>query len=160
VTRLADAAFKSGISSLINSEEGVLYAEIPPITANTNNHYVTLNDGTLNNRVNIRFDFLGNKVVFFYTLAGVSQGVQSLSDWDFTITNKLAFLYQNSNFKSYRNGVQIGSVASGSTAAANTLTKLSFDVGNGSENFYGNVQNLMIFPTTKSDAELIALTTL
>ena len=160
VTRTQDSASKSGISSLINSVEGVLYAEIAPTKATTNQNFITLNDGSLNNKVNIRFDYADNKVVFFYTLAGVSQGVQSLSDWDFSITNKLAFLYQNSNFKSYRNGVQITTSVSGSTAIANTLNKISLDVGNGTSPFNGEIKSLIIFPSVLSDADLLALTTL
>ena len=160
VTRLADAASKTGISSLINSVEGVLYLEIAPTKSTTNQNFITLNDGSSNNRVSIRFDYADNKVVFFYTLAGVSQGVQSLSDWDFSITNKLAFLYQNSNFKSYRNGVQITTSVSGSTAIANTLNKISLDIGNGTSPFNGEIKSLIIFPSVLSDTELATLTTL
>ena len=160
VTRLADAASKTGISSLINSTEGVLYLEIAPTKSTTNQNFITLNDGSSNNKVSIRFDYADNKVVFFYTLAGVSQGVQSLSDWDFSITNKLAFLYQNSNFKSYRNGVQITTSVSGSTAIANTLNKISLDIGNGTSPFNGEIKSLIIFPSVLSDTELATLTTL
>ena len=56
VTRNADVISKTGISSLINSEEGVLYAEIKGFISQDTiepNRYITLTNGTSNERVSL-----------------------------------------------------------------------------------------------------------
>ncbi len=53
VTRNQDAASRTGISNLINSSEGVLYAEIAALADDETNRAITLSDGTNNNVVEI-----------------------------------------------------------------------------------------------------------
>ena len=62
VTRVADSASKSGISSLINSAEGVLYAEISALADDLTNRAISLSDGTLNNGIQIFYYNVSNRM--------------------------------------------------------------------------------------------------
>lgn len=58
------------------------------------------------------------------------------------------------------NGVEVKTDLSGSTYSANTLDKLSFDNGAGSEDFYGRIREIKVYDTALTDAELTTLTTI
>ena len=52
VTRNKDQAYRSGISNLINSAEGVLYAEFSGLGNDSVNRLITITDGSaIDNRV-------------------------------------------------------------------------------------------------------------
>jgi hypothetical protein len=55
-TRLQDIANNSGNASLINSEEGVLYAEIAALVDDGTQRSIAITDGTVNNIIVIRYN--------------------------------------------------------------------------------------------------------
>ena len=159
VTRVADVCTGAGNDTVFNSLEGVIYLEIPAINSQDNGNFISINGGSATNGAFIRIDYGSNKVVFYYNFNNTSQGVQSAIDWDFTIDNKLAFSYEENRFVSARNGVIIGSVLSGSVASESTLNDFSFSNGSGA-GFKGSIKNVVIENLSKTNAELIALTSL
>jgi hypothetical protein len=156
VTRLADTASKSGISSLINSEEGVLYVECSALADDLTRRIITLTDGTLNKIVKIEYKNVSNQIEAV-VYDGTTQCLILYTLPNSTSLNKIAFKYKVNNFALFVNGVKVGADVSGTTFTANALNKLSFDQG-GSNYFYGKMQNLMIFPTVLSDDDLTLLT--
>ena len=155
LTRLKDDLQDLNNVDLINSVEGVFYAEIRAFKSEAVFKFITLNDGTSSNSVRI---YLYNRIYARLLVGGVEQCIFNTTDYDVTEFNKIAFLYSPNNFKLFINGVLIGADTSGSTFANETLTTLSFDRGDNSFRFDGAVKDLRVYNTTLTDNELIELT--
>jgi hypothetical protein len=157
VTRLADVCKNSGSSDLINSTEGVLYAEISALANDGNYKAISVSDGSYGNRVQFSLRF---KRVEAYVQRGPSSQYYHLE----TVTNildyhKIALVYKQNDYKLFVNGTLVDSSASGNTFPQNTLTELSFTDGVSSY-FYGNVKCVAVFKEALSDTELQKLTTI
>jgi hypothetical protein len=159
VTRSADSCVKTGISSLIGDSEGTLYFEAS-VFDNTGSYFVSLSDGTVSNRVSLGANTsVGWNLIL--TVGGVNQAV--IQENTPVVENqiyKVAIKYNINDFKMYVNGSQVGADISGSTYAGGTLSRLALDVAGGALPFYGNVKQLIVFPTALSNTELAALTTI
>ena len=151
VTRSADAANNAGNSDLINSTEGVLYAEFSYLDTG----YISLNDGTNTNRL-----FLGFGGVQVYTQVRVNLSVvadMAYGSYPKNEVVKAAIKYKANDFALWVNGVEVVVDSSGNTFPTNTLNQLSFN--NGSSNpFYGNTKSVMVFKEALTDLELEKLT--
>jgi hypothetical protein len=78
---------------------------------------------------------------------------------DITQTQKVAFTWAANDFALFVNGVKRSSDVSGTTFAANTLTAINFNEGDGAgNNWYGDVDQLLLFKSRLSDSDLAALT--
>jgi len=158
VTRLQDAAFGSGSSDLINSTEGVLYAEVS-LNLLTPNMYIQISDGTYSNRVAIINNNSSNSWRVFYRVNGSSQIDVTASGLNTFETNKIAISWKLNEFKFYVNGIKITQVNSGSVNPTNTFNRLEFkDIV--SNNFYGKTKCVAVFKEALTDAELTCLTTI
>lgn len=164
-TRSADACNGSGTSTDINSEEGVLFAEIAALSnADLIHRRITLSDGTSNNVVRIAYD-TGSQRISLVLYDGSNQCVFQATSSNSAITdvldfNKVALSYKQNEFKCFINGTQFGStVTSGNTFSAGTLTELAFDNGGGGNVFLGKCKQLIVFNEAFTDAELTTLTT-
>jgi hypothetical protein len=161
VTRLQDQYEKTGISNLINSEEGVLFVEMAALADDETKREITLSDGSSVNYVLIRFNSGGSNKI--YTRVDVDSG-GGLQYWDLdsshtiTNTNKIAIRWGASNFATFINGVKVGSQLSGSSFSADTLNELNFDNGTGGSPFNGKVKQLQVYGTALTDDELTILT--
>jgi len=159
VTRNADAISKTGISSLINSTEGVLYAEINALKDPVDvNNWLTITDGTNANSVGIVFETNG-KATGRIEVGGVGQASITTSV-DYSNFIKVAFKYKENDFAWWVNGVEVGTDLSGITFPSNTLNSLQFAYGSGSNKWVGNVKLLAVFNEALSDSELETLTTI
>jgi hypothetical protein len=162
VTRNADVASKTGISSLINSEEGVLYAEIKGFISFDTiepNRYITLTNGTSNERVALLLGGNNNQlraIIYSSTQSMNLSFTTSLND--VKQFNKLAVKYKSGDYAFFVNGVKIDGSIITNAFPANTLTKLSFDVGDGTQQFRGYAKDVIIYNTALTDDELEALT--
>ena len=157
-TRVADTAIGSGNSTVINSTEGVLYAEIAAFNeSGPSTGAISLNDGGNTNRVKIELD-AGQIKVRIDTTAGQ---VASLN-YTIAITNylKIAVKWKTNDYALWVNGIEGPTDTSGASFVANTLSKLSFNRGDGNEFFKGKTKSLQVYNTALSDAELTTLTTI
>ena len=160
VTRLADSCSNGGNDQVINSTEGVLYAEISTNTDATDKA-ISLNNGvtgSLNNRLWIGYSTSSKRV---YALGYVNNTIQfALSKLmtDETAFVKIACKYALNDVSFFVNGEKVGTDTS--ALAFTQLNSLDFNIGNGSgaASFYGNTKDLRVYNTTLSDSELIALT--
>jgi len=158
VTRNADVISKTGISDLINSEEGVLYAEIATLVNTlTVDNSITLTDGG-NNKLIFRYRSTNSFNVKVF-VNGVSQAEANHTLSNSTNFNKIAIKWKLNDYEIYVNGISIFTDTNALVFPNNSINTLSFSDGL-STPFYGKVQNLMVFPSALSDTELIALTTL
>ena len=156
VTREADSCSDAGTSSTFNDDEGVLYAEISALAEDSDSKRITISDGTLANRITIAIS--SNTISGFVNVNNVTEYTFFESGQDVLNPIKIAVKYKRADFALWINGTEYDVSSSGSTFSANTLNELSFDNATGVNNLYGNVKQVLYFPTALSDAELTALT--
>lgn len=159
VTRLQDAAFGAGSSDLINSTEGVLYAEIAALADDNSTRVIQLSDGTNSNRIFIGYWSLSNEIRMLVQVGGVTQAFSGNTSYDILDFNKIAFKYKESDFALWINGTEIITDTSGITFPIGTLTQLDFD-SNGSAIFFGKTKCVAVYKEALTDAELTCLTTI
>ncbi len=161
VTRLADSCSNGGNEQVINSTEGVLYAEISALESTSSvSTFISISDGTYNNRASILFsNGATNKIRTFLWVGGASQTDETGSVVDVTSFNKVAFKYKENDFALWINGVEVATDTSGSVWSADTITKLSFsEINTNAGAFNGKTKALAVYNTALSDSELEALT--
>ena len=156
-TRLADVCNNSGSSDLINSTEGVLYAEISALADDLSARYISINDGTNQNQIDIHYDVSSNQIKGFCRVSNSLVGIVEFIANDITDFNKIAFKYKQNNFSLYVNGVQVDTDTSGVVPSSNTLNVLNFSKGVGG-NFYGKVKSVAVFKEALTNDELEGLT--
>ena len=156
VTRNQDIFTRDGIGSLINSTEGVLFAEIASLSESGNYRELGLSDGTTSNRVLISYKSTDN------VIRGSFQGSGG-ANLEYTVTSskdfhKIAVKWKVNDFALWVDGVEVGSDTSGSSFPANTLNSINFNSGSGGDIFYGKVKQLQVYKTALTDTQLAALT--
>lgn len=153
VTRIADSASKTGVSSLIGQTEGTLFVDIIPGDVTTTNA-IGINNGTTSNRIVI---FTGSGLIFAQVrVGGVSQFNVSTSA-SVGQRYKAALAYKGSDFAFYLNGAQIAVTTTGTVPACSVI---SFDTGAGVSPFVGRNNQAALFSTRLTNAQLAQLTTL
>ena len=158
-TRNRDLASGSGNSTLINSTEGVLYAEIAALADSGTFRLIGFSDGTIDNRVYIGYSS-SNKITCSFQVDTFEQYGFSFAK-DITINSKLALKYKENDFALWIDGVEVDSqLLSGNTLPIGTLTQMQFTSGTTSSHFFGKVKALAVYKEALTDAELTALTTI
>jgi len=155
-TRVADACYKTGISSLIGQTEGTLYFELQRNDTD-NDTRLQISDGSGANWLFVSIE-TGLNPRAYCNVGGVNQ----FSVYGSPVSNsthKVALAYKSNDFKVYIDGVAVITQTSGSVPACNQI-----DVGSGSPS--GSVlstsliKEVALFPTRLTNAELASLTTL
>jgi hypothetical protein len=148
-TRVADACFKTGISSLIGQTEGVLFADVT-LTTRQSYSYILMNDsGSSANYIGIYY-----RANAFEMEVVTSSGLQAniVSNNSATGRFKIAIAYKSNDFVLYINGTQIGTDTSGSVPTCNKLDLFY----NGEQPF--QINQAILFKTRLTNAELAQLT--
>ena len=155
VTRQADVCNNGANSEVINSTEGVLYAQVSGLVNGGVDRTISLSDGTTSNYLRITLHANSNRIAFFSP-----QGV-NYNNYDFPQTSdlKVAFQYKENDWKIYINGTLKATDTSALTFSANTLSELAFDLAS-TNPFFGKTKDVRIFTTALTDAELANLTTI
>ena len=159
VTRVADAAFKTGISSLIGQTEGTIFVEMQRLNTGAFSGVVALqlNDGTNNNRIQIELSVTGAALLIASSGGAV---VANITGPTLTLgqTSKIAVSYKVNDFKIFVNGVLAGSDTSGAAPVSMSRLDLASEVGT-SYSGYALAQAL-VFKTSLTNAQLAELTTI
>ena len=157
VTRATETANGAGSADLINSTEGVLYAEIAALDDDDlNNRRISLaKDG--DNKVNLVLPTVSNTIQGIVITGGVVQFNKSFVISN-TVFNKIAIKYKVNDFALWINGVEVATDTSGNTFSSGELNQLVFNNGNGNNPFYGKCKAVAVFNEALSDAELNNLT--
>jgi len=160
VTRVADACNNGANEQVINSTEGVLYAEISA-SISSDFKSLSLSNGSSSgddNRVMIGFQ---NSILYVNVRVGnVYQFNENLT-MPIDNNNKIALKYKPNDFSLWVNGNEIKTDNNGTTFSASLLTKMQFADGRPTTSpFYGNVKDVRVYNTALTDSELAALTTL
>jgi hypothetical protein len=154
VTRATETLNGSGNSTLINSTEGVLYAEIAALANSNTVRYLGLNDGSSNNRVVILNDGTANRIRAIVSSGGTKYADLYYNVTDVTDFHKVAVKYKANDFALWIDGVERAIDTSGSAPIG--LNDLDFELSGG--NFYGKCKALAVFNEALSDTELTNLT--
>ena len=157
-TRLQDIATNSGNATVINSEEGVLYAEIAALSDDGTTRRLAISDGSTSNRVFIGYDVSTNSVQFVVSSEGSVVVNQTFTISDTTQFNKLALKYKLNDCSFWIDGVKVGTDTTAPMPIG--LNEVMFNQGTASRIFFGKVKSLQVYTTALTDAELTTLTTI
>ena len=156
VTRLADAASKTGVSSLIGQTEGTLFLDFEGGANDSTEYIFGVNDGTTNNRILI-YRGNNNRIVSQVRFGGTIQALISTLTVTPDTRHKCAVAYKANDVAFYVNGVQVGV---DTLASIPSCSVISMDAGVGGVPFYRPVNQAALFPTRLTNARLQELTTL
>jgi hypothetical protein len=160
VTRVADAASKTGISSLIGQTEGTLFIEGSALqNGSIDSRRISISDGSTNNRITIEWDEDSNRIRAFMSALGVTVGSTSYTGINQTNNSKIAVTYNSSAFSMFINGVKVDSDTTIGTTPIG-MAQFNFSAETGLLPFQGNAKQLLIFPTALTDGQAIELTSL
>ena len=152
VQRAAETANGSGNSEVFNDSEGVLFADISALVDDGVNKFISISDGTINNRINIVFD-TSNNINGRQAPGSVNistSGVNILN------SNKIAYEYQSNSQELWVNGFKIGETSVSSLPSG--LDRLNFDSFNGGDDMYAKTKEIAYYDAILTDLELETLT--
>jgi hypothetical protein len=164
-TRSADAASKTGISSLIGQTEGSAFVECTVDTTNSNGAmviYLGSSDGGGAFDYSTYLKFSGTSI----NLAVYSGGnlfVDSTSAQTYTNNSllKVAFAYKNNDFVCYANGVQLFTDTSGTVSSnLSSVTFGAYPLNIPFNQYNGKISQALLFKTRLTNAEMAELTTI
>jgi hypothetical protein len=161
VTRVADAASKTGISSLIGQTEGTLFADFVYSgkfgSASNSSMPISIDDASGNNEAYIFINGTNNVASGQFVVGGGF--TCNISGLALTVGTryKIAFAYKQNDFALYINGALQGVDTSGNIAALPNLR-----IGNyfGLNYIQDTVNQALLFKTRLTNAQLAELTTL
>ena len=141
----------------INSEEGTLYFEGSTLVNGGTSRIISLSDGTNDNLIYIRFDLTAGRFYGFARGGGGSYTSVFKNGINQTDYNKVALVWNATNFKIWINGSEQDTATINNLPIA--MNTLNFTSPTGSDNFYGSTKDIQVYTKALSDAELIKLTT-
>jgi len=161
VTRNADLASVSGVSSLIGQTEGVMFFESAALANDLTSREISISDGTTSNRITLYYNTTSNLV----TVSMVSGGTTIIAGISYTLTDstqfaKIAVRYSNTlGVSLWVNGVN--RFSNTSTTLPISMSKFSLDRAiSANAPFYAKLKSAQLYKTYLTDAEMASLTTL
>jgi hypothetical protein len=156
-TRVADACYKTGISSLIGQTEGTLFIDMVPTDVSGQGRYMNIYNGAnSSNGWNAIISNGGTPNTFRFYGDGFDFSAGACL---FGVRVKAALAYKNGVLTSaYVNGASVGTLTAVTTGKS--YDKLELGSGPFGNDGSCNVNQSIIFPTALTNAELASLTTL
>ena len=159
-TRAAETCNGAGTSSILPSEEGILYAEIAALVTGGENRVITISDGSYNNSSRIQLYTNTNEIEMRTVVGGAIQALERVAISNTLDFNKIAYKYKANDFQLYENGSKLRFDTNGSVSAAGTYNTINFDDGGGNADFYGKVRDIRVYNTKEmTDSEVDILLT-
>lgn len=158
VTRVADTASKTGISSLINSEEGTLFID-QKYLSNLGVKRFGLFGTSIDDRIVFSTSDNTSNVAVFIFINGVNKYAYTYISSDILAWHKFALKWKNGEVKLFVDGLLLNTSLTFTTFPANTLNNISLNAG-GINNFEGNIKSIQVYKTALTDTQLQTLTTL
>ena len=143
-TRLADVVTNTGLSSVINSVEGVIEIKLKSIYSSlTGDMFLSLSDNTSSNSV--YFDFTGTSVVAQVVAGGVATCTIAYDLTNLSVVKTLKFKYKTNDFGLKVDGVEVGTDVSGATLTAGIMDTIKYSRGDGALPYYGDTDFIKIY---------------
>jgi hypothetical protein len=160
VTRLADAASKTGISSLIGATEGTIYGEFTFTGISPQMHMFVSVAGSFANAVYVQ-TFSATGISMQVWNGVVNQVAINSSGLTAGQNVKFAAAYKANDFALYVNGVQVGTDTSGSVPSGLSQVEVgNYAEGGSPFNFNSSIKTAALYPVRLSNSELATLTAL
>ena len=162
-TRFADTASQTVPDGVINSVEGTMFVEMAALANDLSERWFTIQESasTFDNQINFRYSATTNLIQIVSRAAGLGQDVVlSYTLTDETDFSKIAFRWALNDWALAVNGVVVDTVVSSTAFTSNSLDSFISNRGNSTNYFYGKVNNLQLYKTALTDAELTSLTTI
>ena len=157
-TRLADECNSAGTSDTFNDSEGVLFAEISALADEGGVRAISLNDGSVQNRISIRYNSTSNQIQYQYTVGSSVQANILANVVDVKTPHKIAVKYKLNDFELFIDGISRGTDLVGSIMPSGTLTKLDINGSGSLDYFYGKTKQVQYYNSALTDSELEQLT--
>ncbi len=157
-TRSAETANNSGDASTFNDSEGVLMAEISALADDGGVRAISLNNGSVQNRISIRYNSTSNQIQYQYTVGGSVQANILANVVDVKTPHKIAVKYKLNDFELFIDGISRGTDLVGSIMPSETLTNLDINGSGSLDYFYGNTKQIQYYDSALTDSELETLT--
>lgn len=160
VTRTQDSCLNGGTTSEFNDSEGVLFIESQALANDLSYRFISICDGTTNNRVLISHNTVSNQIRADVIVSGSTQATMTTNSYTITDNHKIAIKYKTNDFALWVDGTEVSTDTSGNTFPSGTLSEINFDNGTLGASFYyeGKLKQLIYFNEALTDAELITLT--
>lgn len=160
-TRSADSCLATGVSDLIGQTEGTLFLEFKDedYSFASISRGLSISDGTYNNRIYISQLGGGNMYVIGATGGTSDLEIQESVPSGRRGTIKAALSYSNNNYVLYVNGSLAGADTSASVPACSNIY-LGQEIGLTSNSLNKPYNQVLLFKTRLTNAELAALTTI
>jgi hypothetical protein len=160
-TRVADACFKTGISSLIGQTEGTMFLDfVFKPQANNTDGQIGISDGANSNRVILWNNFTLNTLGLQLRANGTNQiSNVSLGSFVDNTRYKIAVAYKSGNTSVFVNGIEV--IANTATFTFSSAIT-NFILGGYELTYSGHqqVNESVLFKTRLTNAELASLTTI
>ena len=134
----------------------MLYAEIKALADDLTFRSISINDGTDAEAVVIRFRTTSNRINGLIRDGGSAVNNINFDVADITEFHKVAYKFKSEDCALWIDGTEVATATT--SFALPTLTELSFDKGNGSDDFYSNTKCVAVFKEALTDLELEKLT--
>ena len=160
VTRTQDSCLNGGTTGEFNDSEGVLFIESQALANDLSFRFISICDGTTNNRVLISYNTVSNQIRADVVVSGSTQATMNTSSYTITDNHKIAIKYKTNDFALWVDGTEVSTDTSGNTFPNGTLSEINFDNGTLGATFYyeGKLKQLIYFNEALSDSELQTLT--
>ena len=156
-TRVAETCTSAGNANTFNSTEGVLYAEIAALADDLTFRSISINNGTDNEAVVIRFRTTTNRINGL-----IRDGGSAVNNLNFDVTDirdfhKVAYKFKTGDCALFIDGVQVQIGTQAFTLSQ--LSSVDFDKGgNTGDFFYGKTKSLATYNRALTDTELYTIT--
>ena len=156
VTRNAETCNGAGDADTFNDSEGVLMAEISALVDDGTYRYISISDGTANNRILIRYVAgVSNTVGLLAIVGGVEQATLPYEVNSILDNNKVLIKYKQNDYSLWVNGFEVDTDTNGIVPSENTLDRLNFANSDGSTfPFYGKTKQIQYYNSALTDSEL------
>jgi len=156
-TRVGETCTNAGNANTFNSTEGVLYAEIAALADDLTFRSISINDGTDNEAVIIRFRTNTNRINGLIRDGGSAINNLNFDVTDITDFHKVAYKFKTGDCALFIDGVQVMTGTQAFTLSP--LLSVDFDKGgNTGDFFYGKTKSLATYNRALTDNELYTIT--
>ena len=158
VTRQADTANGSGNSEVFNDSQGVIFVDTAALVDDNTSKRISISDGSSNpnNLVCIDMSEYTNTIVGRIRTSNSEVAFLQSASQNQTQKNKIAVKYKVNDFALWINGFEVDTDNNGAVPIG--LNDVSFDRGNGSNDFYGKTKEVAYYDEILTDLELEKLT--
>jgi hypothetical protein len=143
---------------VFNDSEGVLFADIAALADDNTSRRISISDGSSNpnNLVCVDMSEYTNTIIGRIRTSNSEVAFLQSTSQKQTQKNKIAVKYKVNNFALWINGFEVDTENNGAVPIG--LNDVSFDRGNGSNDFYGKTKEIAYYDTVLTDLELETLT--